>query len=159
MMTEYLGRKIPQVYLDFIESKTSEENMEMMYFNNEKHNNKKIKLYTKNGLLSNSYDKKSYWYEWISKADYTFEKVKALHTEEPISIDEVKTCFAIADTYEGNVFINLHDGSIWHFSDDSDWVNDIDLYHCEKYANSFADFLQKISLKPIGNKFESEDFE
>ncbi|GIM54883.1 hypothetical protein [Capnocytophaga cynodegmi] len=158
MITKHLGRTIPEDYLEFIEKINSKENFQMYYFNNTYHNNKKINLYTKKGLLSNSYDKNSYWYEWISKGDYAFEKVKPLHPKEPISVDEVKTCFTIAGTYEGNVFINLHDGSIWHFSDDSDWENEIILYHCEKYADNFCDFLQMISLKPIGNKCEDENF-
>ncbi|MFK8302527.1 hypothetical protein ACI75Y_06415 [Capnocytophaga stomatis] len=158
MITKHLGKNIPKDYLEFIEKIDSKENFQVWYFNNPYRHNKQIKLYTKKGLLSNSYDKKSFWYEWISKADYDFEKVKPLRLDEPISIDEVKTCFTIADTYEGNVFINLYDGSVWHFSDDSDWENDIDLYRCEKYADSFGEFLQMLNLKPIGNKFENEDF-
>lgn len=158
MITTHLGRNILKNYLEFIEKMDSKENLQVWYFNNAHRHNKQIKLYTKTGLLSNSYDKKSYWYEWISKGDYDFEKVKPLRFDEPISINEVKTGFTIADTYEGQVFINLHDGSVWHFRDDSDWENDITRYRCEKYADSFGEFLQMINLEPIGDKFENEDF-
>lgn len=158
MISKHLGRNIPQEYLDFIATYTAKGDWKSWYLNNAHNQNKEIRLYTKKGLLSNSYDKKSYWYEWISKGDYDFEKVKPLRFDEPIAIDEVKTGFTIADTYQGNVFINLHDGSVWHFSDDSDWENDIDLYHCEKYADSFGEFLQMLSLEPIGDTFENEDF-
>lgn len=70
-------------------------------------------MYTQKGLLSNSYDKKSFWYEWISKGDYDFSRLKMYEAEHRISVDEVKTCFVIADTFDGNLFINLHDGSVW----------------------------------------------
>ncbi|MDO4229270.1 MAG: hypothetical protein Q4C98_05600 [Capnocytophaga sp.] len=96
--------------------------------------------------------KKTYWYEAISRAHYEFEKVKPLRADEPIEIRAVKTCFTIADTTNGKVFLNLFDGSVWHFTDDSDWLNDIDLYHCEKYANSFNEFLQLLSKEPISDK-------
>ena len=158
MITEYLGRAIPREYLDFIDNSSLKEDFQSWYFNSPYYHNKKINLYTKQGLLSNSYDKKSYWYEWISKGDYDVSKIKPLRQDEPIGIDELKTCFVIADTYEGNVFINLYDASVWHFRDDSDWDSEMTLYHCEKLADSFGEFVQMLSLEPIGDKFEDKNF-
>lgn len=149
MISKHLGRNIPQEYLDFIATYTAKGDWKSWYLNNAHNQNKEIRLYTQKGLLSNSYDKKSYWYEWISRAHYEFEKVKPLRPEEPIEIRAVKTSFTIADTTNGKVFLNLFDSSVWHFTDDSDWLNDIDLYHYEKYADSFDEFLQMLSTKRL----------
>ena len=86
MITEYLGRAIPKEYLDFIDNSSLKEGFQSWYFNSPYYHNKKINLYTKQGLLSNSYDKKSYWYEWISKGDYDVSKIKPLDQDEPIGI-------------------------------------------------------------------------
>lgn len=150
MITTFLGNPIPVDYLQFIENQLSGENRQLWFFNNENHSNQEIQLYTKSGLLSNSYDKKSYWYEWISKGDYDLSKIKPTDPNGGITAEEVKKGFVIADTYDGLIFINLRDGSVWSFyEDDEDWENGNVYWLCEKYADSFTEFQGRLSPKPL----------
>lgn len=146
MITSYLGRALPQSYLDFIANYQTQDFWLTMYPNTENQFSEEVFIWTKDQLLAHNYDDKLSNYQYFSSEALHFENLQFNEKNATITVEEVASSFAIGSLEAGFLFINLHDGSVWS------WYSDM---FCQKHADNFAEFLQLLTEEPV----DFEDFD
>ena len=119
MMKEYSGKSLPDAYVAFVATLETNTPYGFFYNTEDKRENEREKdagIWCASSLVACTYSntaKDCEYFKENAEIDEAYCESLTFKSEDTLSYEELKTCFAFGDVEGGFLIINMHDLSVW----------------------------------------------